>query len=375
MSTHVAPRAPALPSKLLQQWHVFQVLGTGAFSTVYRATRRDQPGGASYALKVARDPPKTQRPRTGPRPRRHGAMPLTPTLALELEEASLLQFQYWPGIVRMERGSFARQGKVAWLALEQLQPLPPTLCPEDAVAVALQVQDTLQVVHELRRVHCDVACGNILVVPRQGKNTPLKVKLADLGAMTFQDTVWQGAKRGTLPYMSREVMREGAYYVTDDLESLTFVVIQLVTGTLPWLHLHDEDLVLQAKQRMITEALDERIPPPIQQWCVHIWRLPRKERPPYETLRHYLQPLGAAQTTTIGVRGRRTPQQRPRKAHPPTHTPTRPSTQQRKRPHTTTHQAKRQRLSCGASAAYSPCGPRIPSGSRIPSGPGLSGLA
>ncbi|KAM5536437.1 hypothetical protein V8D89_009873 [Ganoderma adspersum] len=124
--------------------------------------------------------------------------------------------------------------------LKATEPQGPTL--RNAVVLICQMLDVLEHVHEKGIVHCDIKPGNFIFGTGEHAG---RLHLIDFGlsrpwadpstGQPFPEDSKFGF-RGTLHYASRHVHLEHTPSRRDDLESLAYIVVKLLTGTLPWAH-------------------------------------------------------------------------------------------------------------------------------------------
>jgi len=76
----------------------------------------------------------------------------------------------------------------------------------------------------------------------------------------------------------------------DDLESLGFVLMYLLKGSLPWQNLSDYDSILKSKQSMLRRGkLFKDVPPRFEKYFKYVSTLGFSDRPNYKYLRHLLK--------------------------------------------------------------------------------------
>jgi len=92
---------------------------------------------------------------------------------------------------------------------------------------------------------------------------------------------------GTLVFTSVNGQQGYTQSCHDDLESLTYTIIYLVRGDLPWAHLStlgDHKAVLQKKAQITVEELSEGLPTPFYRFIIHIHLLGFDQKPDYQHL-------------------------------------------------------------------------------------------
>ncbi|XP_010425332.1 PREDICTED: serine/threonine-protein kinase 3-like [Camelina sativa] len=95
-------------------------------------------------------------------------------------------------------------------------------------------------IHSMKIIHCDIKPGNILLKPQVTRSMPngFEPKIADFGLALRKTSDdygdGSGHKRGTLLYMSPEVLREGLLDNAADIWSFGCIVLEMLTGKKPW---------------------------------------------------------------------------------------------------------------------------------------------
>ena len=90
---------------------------------------------------------------------------------------------------------------------------------------------------------------------------------------------------GTPPFSSINSQQGHAQLRCDNLESLTYTIIFLVCGKLPWSALsRDHSAVLQDKLLITAEDLYKGLPPIFSKFIIYVHSLGFKEKPDYEYL-------------------------------------------------------------------------------------------
>ncbi|KAI1786732.1 kinase-like domain-containing protein [Ganoderma leucocontextum] len=106
------------------------------------------------------------------------------------------------------------------------------LTERNAVALICQMLDAIEYIHGKGIVHCDIKPSNFVL--GRGDNAG-RLYLIDFGlAWQWTPDFKRGGRRGTVPYSSLRVLGGEAPLPRDDLESLAYTIVRLVTGTLPW---------------------------------------------------------------------------------------------------------------------------------------------
>jgi len=135
---------------------------------------------------------------------------------------------------------------------------------DEALRIALQVAQGLQIAHKKGVVHRDIKSANIMVT----EDNQAKIMDFGLARMTGGTLITQeGTAMGTIAYMSPEQARGEEVDQRTDIWSLGVVLYEMFGGQLPFRGDHDQAVVysiLNKKPRPITELRSE-IPMSIEQ--------------------------------------------------------------------------------------------------------------
>src|SRR5215469_12747495 len=227
-----------------------EVLGTGGMATVYRAADREL--GRPVAVKVlspelAADAGFAAR---FEREARHAARLAHPRLVTGFDCGV---DEGRPFIVmELVEGGTLRQ------MLDQAGPLPPV----QAVAIAVQVCEALEVAHAAGLVHRDIKPANIALSGGEVKVLDFGIARAD-GLSSWTRTL---GVPGTAAYLSPEQASGGLAGPLSDLYSLGCVLFEMLTGVPPFAadsavglayrHVHDDPGPPSARQTGVPAQLD-----------------------------------------------------------------------------------------------------------------------
>jgi hypothetical protein len=216
-----ADAAPGIGATLRGRYVLEEIVGTGGFSTVYRARdlrREDEdPQGCQVAIKLLR-------------PECAGSQSATLRLKREFRQLRLLAH---PGIVRLfdldchegwwfEVMELLRGRTLSSLLRERNgEPLPLA----EAMAVLRGCAEALEHAHSRGVVHGDVKPANVFV--RETGD----VCVLDFGSVPLSGEEDTDPKRvGTVRYSSPEVLRGLQATPADDVYSLACIALELITG-------------------------------------------------------------------------------------------------------------------------------------------------
>ncbi|KAI0244951.1 kinase-like domain-containing protein [Lactifluus subvellereus] len=228
-------------------------------------------------------------------------------------EANALKHEYH---VLGQLSSYAGVPKALWLGREEelhvmvLESLGPSLeehfdaCGRkfSLITVALiagQLLSHLQNIHLHHYIHRDIKPANILT--GLGDSAHI-VYLADFGI----------AKRFRNPKTHAHVPLSNGHQLTgspaftsinshlgielsrrDDLESLAYVLIYLLRGSLPWINMGSMDVVLQLKQQTTPDELCSGLPTCFKSILEYSRALPFTTKPDYALLHLYIKDMRA----------------------------------------------------------------------------------
>lgn len=202
-------------------------IGEGAFGVVYRVIAL----GKSYALKIEK---------------RKG------NLENELRVLSLLNHPSIPQIIA--KGEF-RGYKFIVMPFFKLSLVQILLynknyfTPKTIAAIAWNTVDILEYIHSMNMIYRDLKPENIMI----GTNN--RIYLVDFGMCAFSFEAIKGQIRGTLRYASINTHKGDVVRFDDDLESLCYLLVFLLTGSLPWFKESKNEKILSMKMNVNYQKL------------------------------------------------------------------------------------------------------------------------
>ena len=165
-----------------------------------------------------------------------------------------------------------------------------------ALRFGLQALHSLETMHEVGFIHRDVKPSNFVI--GRGANTG-RVYLIDFGlARAYRDKASDavipprhdiGGFRGTPRYASVYVHRELDLGRRDDVLSLLYILVEFVTGDLPWGSKRDKAAIGRIKERYHGPKLLKGCPSCFLPFFRHLLSLQFEDRPDYALLRGLLQ--------------------------------------------------------------------------------------
>ena len=268
-----ANRAVRLPESWAADWVLDRALGAGAFSTVYRAVRRDRPG-VEAAIKVVSVPGSEAE-----------------VAALRSEGMNAAQSQSWfdaiardytseidlmedlkgaPNIVGIEDYKVVRKpggiGNNIFIRMELLKPLDAfvlkrQLTEREAIRLGIDICGALELCASRKIIHRDIKPANIFVNDKMPDR--LYFKLGDFGiARSMQALTHALSKKGTPNYMAPEIFNGKTYDARADLYSLGITLYRLLNNNqLPFVT--SGNVTPSAREAALSRRLSgEKLPPP-----------------------------------------------------------------------------------------------------------------
>lgn len=170
---------------------------------------------------------------------------------------------------------------------------------KSVLILALELVDILENVHSKNIIHLDLKPENIMV----GSNDSTFLKqifLIDYGlSKLYIDEITQkhitmenkSLFEGTLSYSSLNCHMGLSLSRRDDLESLGYILIEMLKGSLPWQHIHEVNIeerfniVKKMKEEMKIEKLCKGIPKGFCDYFKYVKNMKFEEKPDYNYLK------------------------------------------------------------------------------------------
>lgn len=266
----------AVGSIVKDRWKVLRKIGGGGFGEIYEAV--DTLTQEKSALKLESVRQQKQ--------------------VLKMEVAVLKRLQgkdhvcRFFGCGRNDRFNYvvmSLQGK----NLAELRRAQPRGCFTLSTSVRLikQILEAIESIHSIGFLHRDVKPSNFAM--GRLPSTMKKVYMLDFG-LARQYTNSDGdvrtprpvaGFRGTVRYASINAHKNKEMGRHDDLWSLFYMLVEFVTGQLPWRRLRDKEQVGQIKQNFDHNLLLRHLPSEFSEFLIHVQSIDYYDRPNYDLLR------------------------------------------------------------------------------------------
>ncbi|TPX63650.1 hypothetical protein SpCBS45565_g06460 [Spizellomyces sp. 'palustris'] len=269
-------------------WEVFDKIGQGSFGEVFAG--EDKQTGQKVAIK--RESSETTCPQ------------------LEHEYQMYQALHGLDGFPKVYYGG--QEGQYNVIVMERLGPslkdllqLSPTqrLPLQTVIYCVPQILERLEALHSRGIVFRDVKAGQ-LCVGRYGDDISISPQLfmVDLGLAKYyidesgrhirnKKPDWKKSKTGTARYASINVHKGREHTRRDDIESLGYIIVELVKGRLPWSNLRaltsreGWKKTLDIKLDTLLYDLTDGLPDPFRFLIDHARQLGFAEKPDYATLK------------------------------------------------------------------------------------------
>ena len=173
---------------------------------------------------------------------------------------------------------------------------------KDICLIAIQIIERIQWVHSQKIIHRDIKPDNFLI----GLNDPNILYLIDFGlskkyrsSITGNHIKYNRVKKfvGSLRYASVNALKLREQSRRDDLESIGYMLIFLIKGSLPWDNIKVENKrssfykISQFKQKLEPEILCRNLPKEFAEYIRYVKNLNFEEEPDYNYLKSLFQNL------------------------------------------------------------------------------------
>ena len=173
---------------------------------------------------------------------------------------------------------------------------------KDICLIAIQVIERIQWVHSQKIIHRDIKPDNFLI----GLNDPNILYLIDFGlskkyrsSVTGNHIKYNRVRKfvGSLRYASVNALKLREQSRRDDLESIGYMLIFLIKGSLPWDNIKVENKrssfykISQFKQKLEPEILCRNLPKEFAEYIRYVKNLNFEEEPDYNYLKSLFQNL------------------------------------------------------------------------------------
>ncbi len=268
-----ANRTVRLPESWAADWVLDRALGSGSFSTVYRAVRRDRPS-VEAAIKIISVPggdAELAALRAEGMNAEQSQSYFDEIAREYISEIDLMEnFKGNTNIVSIEDYKVVRRpdgvGNIIFIRMELLRPLDAVLrqrqlSEQEVIRLGIDICSALELCATKRIIHRDIKPANIFVNDRM----PGKVffKLGDFGvARSLQAMTHTLSKKGTPNYMAPEVFFGKPYDARADIYSLGVTLYYLLNNNrIPFLEAGNVGPA--AREAALSRRMSgEKLPPP-----------------------------------------------------------------------------------------------------------------
>ncbi|XVF31614.1 hypothetical protein REPUB_Repub17cG0006400 [Reevesia pubescens] len=144
---------------------------------------------------------------------------------------------------------YARGGSLSDLIIKKYRGKIPEC---DVKCYTKMLLEGIRDIHARGYVHCDLKPANILVFPPEGYGSISSLKIADFGMVRrpgeshiSEVEPWMLHFPGTAVYMPPESVTDGKIKASLDIWSLGCIVLEMITGKLPWKYQNRRDLAIK----------------------------------------------------------------------------------------------------------------------------------
>ncbi|CAD8098770.1 unnamed protein product [Paramecium sonneborni] len=264
---------------LNKQYKLLKKLGAGAFGEIYSATAN----GQDYAIKIERSDTK------------HPQLLFESKLYQYLNNSPIIGIPKYYGYLQQDNYNF--------LVMEQLGKSLEDIFTDNnrifslqsVTVLALQMLECIEFLHSKQFLHRDIKPDNFLL----GKTHKDRVYMVDYGLAKKYIN-----KDTHIPYKDNKALTGTARYASinthlgieqsrrDDLESLGYVIMYFLRGTLPWQNLRANtqkdkyDRIMEKKLATSSETLCKNHPKQLYHFIEYAKNLKFDEKPDYNYLKN-----------------------------------------------------------------------------------------
>ena len=174
---------------------------------------------------------------------------------------------------------------------------------KDVCMIGIQILDRLEYIHNKNIIHRDIKPDNFVIGKNEDKNT---IYMIDFGLakryrnpLTQEHITFKMTKRltGTARYASVNALKGGEQSRKDDLESLNYMLLYFLRGSLPWQGVagitkgEKYKKIYHIKKNIGAEKLYENLPNEFKEIYSYIKKLEFEEDPDYDYCRKLLMDI------------------------------------------------------------------------------------
>ena len=305
------------PGTVIRRWEVIERIGAGAFGETYlarsirgasssTAPRDDAAGSAVFGASAEEDADANS----------SGAMPSAPTgdgdvcikvekpdkrSVLRTETFALKKAQICPHVVRyISCGRFQQYNYIVMQRMrESLSDCRRRFRGGimdlfSAFTLGRSALTAIQELHTIGLVHRDIKPSNFVLGYGMESMTCFIIDFGLVRRYRFTTGEVKQARsnagfRGTTRYASLAAHRHQELGPVDDLWSFLFMLVEFITGTLPWRRVKEKDVIMQLKQAHVGPQLVRSLPRELTQFLQHLMELRYEDTPNYTLLHRLLQ--------------------------------------------------------------------------------------
>lgn len=225
-------------------------------------------------------------------------------LFLKLETFALRKLQSSPHVVRFV--SSGRQENFNFLIMERLGENIAVLrkraqgqrfSMSTTLKTCIQMIDCIESIHELGYIHRDIKPSNFCIGTKQKSGRIFLIDFNLARRYTFSSGAIRPPRkkagfRGTARYASYNSHRHFELSRRDDMWSLFYILIELVTGSLPWKGMRDKDKIGELKEEYSKNfLLVQNMAKEFFLIMKHIKSLKYEDQPQYDYMKQLLYQL------------------------------------------------------------------------------------